>query len=260
MKIYFIIFFVGISSCANIDPKVSPSLSASLSLTDATIRRWDLVVEMEGGTTSVLKNYNSMSTLTGTSREEKAGLLARALLSHSTLSQKAVISGLSEISATRKGGFSYSSSWISNVVFIQVDESPDNVMLVSDLISRLVQIPGVALVREQVVAKLGPVVATVSDGQTLARGWNINKVGAPHFWETNKTTGAGIIVGHIDSGVLSTHETLRANWIGEQGGWLDAHFGQSIPYDSSSSSHGTHSLASAVGSNGYVKMGKKYDA
>lgn len=37
--------------------------------------------------------------------------------------------------------------------------------------------------------------------------------------------------GHIDSGVLHTHNALKDSFIGEQYGWYDPVLGIEIPYD-----------------------------
>lgn len=79
-------------------------------------------------------------------------------------------------------------------------------------------------------------------------GWNIEKVGAPELWSRNYT-GLGVIVGHIDSGVSYTHTALRTQWVGGAGGWHDpAGLSPNLPYESDmTTSHGTHTLATAVG-------------
>jgi subtilisin family serine protease len=60
-------------------------------------------------------------------------------------------------------------------------------------------------------------------------------------------TGQGVTVSHIDSGARVTHSALRANFLGTYG-WYDPQNKTKFPYDLHS--HGTHTLATAVGANG----------
>ncbi|HEY8200608.1 MAG TPA: S8 family serine peptidase, partial [Actinomycetota bacterium] len=53
---------------------------------------------------------------------------------------------------------------------------------------------------------LGPVAASAAPDPELGRQWGLSRIGAPAAWQTS--TGAGVLVGVVDSGVDLTHEDL----------------------------------------------------
>jgi len=78
--------------------------------------------------------------------------------------------------------------------------------------------------------------------------WNIQKVEATTCW-TFGYTGAGILVGNLDSGVEVDHPALQGKWRSTNG-WFDAVNGQSSPYDDHVDSHGTHTMGIICGGDG----------
>ena len=88
--------------------------------------------------------------------------------------------------------------------------------------------------------------------------WNITMVRAPEVWATHGTTGAGIVVASADTGVDWIHPDFVNGYRGYDPAtgeadhslaWHDAFGVYSIPYDDNS--HGTHTLGTMVGANGY---------
>ncbi|MCX7994585.1 MAG: S8 family peptidase [candidate division WOR-3 bacterium] len=75
--------------------------------------------------------------------------------------------------------------------------------------------------------------------------WNVTKVMAESCWAAG-FNGAGIILGHIDTGVLTTHEALVGKWLSPY--WHDGVNGQSSPYDDNG--HGTHTIGTICGGDG----------
>lgn len=79
--------------------------------------------------------------------------------------------------------------------------------------------------------------------------WNIADIGAPQAWASG-VTGQGIVVGESDSGVDGDHPALRSNYRGRESGgdynWYDPWNSTDSPTDLNG--HGTHTTASAVGS------------
>ncbi len=75
--------------------------------------------------------------------------------------------------------------------------------------------------------------------------WNISKICADSCWNAG-FNGSGIIIGHIDTGVLTTHEALSGKWLSPY--WLDGVAFQSSPYDDHG--HGTHTMGTICGGDG----------
>lgn len=64
--------------------------------------------------------------------------------------------------------------------------------------------------------------------------WNIQKIQADSCWQAGYS-GDGIIIGFVDTGMMTTHEALAGKWLSPY--WLDAVNGQPSPYDDQG--HGT---------------------
>lgn len=75
--------------------------------------------------------------------------------------------------------------------------------------------------------------------------WNISKIMADSCWAAGYT-GANIIIGHIDTGMDTSHPALEGNFSGY---WFDAVNGQPAPYDDNS--HGTHTAGIICGGDGF---------
>jgi subtilisin family serine protease len=84
--------------------------------------------------------------------------------------------------------------------------------------------------------------------------WNVTQVNADDVWSAFGTTGEGIVVSNIDTGVLYTHTALVDAYRGNEGGgtfdhnynWWDPYGDQPLaPYDYHS--HGSHTIGTMVG-------------
>ncbi len=75
--------------------------------------------------------------------------------------------------------------------------------------------------------------------------WNITKIMAESCWAAGYN-GSGIILGHVGTGVLTTHEALTGKWLSPY--WYDGVNGQSSPYDDNG--HGTHTMGIVCGGDG----------
>jgi subtilisin family serine protease len=75
--------------------------------------------------------------------------------------------------------------------------------------------------------------------------WNISKICADSCWNAG-FSGSGIILGHIDTGVLTTHAALAGKWVSPY--WVDGVNGQPSPYDDHG--HGTHTMGTICGGDG----------
>jgi subtilisin family serine protease len=77
--------------------------------------------------------------------------------------------------------------------------------------------------------------------------WNIAAVGADQVWPS--VTGAGVLVGVIDTGADFQHEAIAANYagagVGHQFSWYDPVNRLAVPYDDNG--HGTHTTGTVTG-------------
>ncbi|KAF0683396.1 Aste57867_24520 [Aphanomyces stellatus] len=112
------------------------------------------------------------------------------------------------------------------------------------LIDQIAVLPGVQTVIPEPVLHLSR--ASASDAASQPPQWGVIAVNAPSAWAAG-ATGAGVVVGSIDTGVRATHEALAGNWRQDHG-WYDPTNAIATPYDDDG--HGTHTLGTAVGTLG----------
>ena len=75
--------------------------------------------------------------------------------------------------------------------------------------------------------------------------WNVSKVKADSCWAAGYD-GSGVIIGHIDTGVETSHPALTGKWV--TGFWVDGVNGNPNPYDDNG--HGTHTMGTILGGDG----------
>lgn len=73
---------------------------------------------------------------------------------------------------------------------------------------------------------------------------NVAAVGAPAVWASG-TTGQGVVVASLDSGVDLSHPDLSSKWKGGNGAWFDPYGQQATPADTTG--HGTQTLGVILG-------------
>ncbi len=95
------------------------------------------------------------------------------------------------------------------------------------------------------IIKLDAEISPEPDVTGRAPEWNITKIKADSCW-IDGYSGSGIIIGHIDTGVLTTHEALTGKWLSPY--WRDGVNNQSSPYDDHG--HGTHTMGTILGGDG----------
>jgi Subtilase family len=87
--------------------------------------------------------------------------------------------------------------------------------------------------------------------------WNLTLIHAPEVWKEFDVTGVGIVIGQSDSGVDGSHpefaDRYRGFTEGDDYNWLDPWNGSRSPTDILG--HGTHTLATALGSHVGVAPG-----
>ncbi|GLE03380.1 hypothetical protein PINS_up012282 [Pythium insidiosum] len=115
-----------------------------------------------------------------------------------------------------------------------------------EMVQQIASLPGVEKIEEQRIIHLEePEVVAVPEA-LVGQEWGVKRIGAPQVW-ADGTTGQGIVVGVIDSGVRGTHEALARNFVGKYG-WFDPEKKAPEPYDASG--HGSHCTGTIAGSKG----------
>ncbi|MEO0105718.1 MAG: S8 family serine peptidase [candidate division WOR-3 bacterium] len=101
------------------------------------------------------------------------------------------------------------------------------------------------------IIKLDDEVLSESDITGRTPGWNIIKIKTDSCWLAGYS-GAGVIVGHIDTGVMIDHPALEGKWLLPY--WYDAVNFYPRPYDDHG--HGTFTMGTLCGGDGFGPFGE----
>jgi subtilisin family serine protease len=126
--------------------------------------------------------------------------------------------------------------WIYNGIAMEATKE-----VILDLLKR----PEVGYIEEDRVVKLEPLPPGGYGPGIGGLEWNIQKIEADSVWSVLDFTGQGIVVGNIDTGVLTTHETFGGRFRGGRNSWFDALYGRLDPYDDNG--HGTYTMGTICG-------------
>ncbi len=148
-------------------------------------------------------------------------------------------------------GADFQPFWIVNSILV-IDGDPA-------FLSQLAARPEVAEVRAAVSAENPELVPGERRSANGTIEWNIDHIGAPVLWSIG-TTGEGIVVANLDSGVHYMHPALVSQYRGNLGdgtfdhnyNWFDATGANcpSEPCDDPASPHGTFTMGFMVGDDG----------
>ncbi|KAF1325311.1 hypothetical protein FI667_g9261, partial [Globisporangium splendens] len=198
----------------------------------------NLIISMKEGTEKVVASVKESDFA---DRGQKIASLVESLERNSQESQKTLANLLSQEASSAEPLFSeYKSFWISNQVYVK-DAT-------FELLEKLVVDPSIASIIEEPVAEIPHLIgatAMVNASNLTTTEWGLQKIKIPEIWATGNI-GQNVVVGTIDSGVISTHEILKDNFRSSYN-WFDPQGGAS-PYDSGG--HGTFTAGILVGSNG----------
>jgi subtilisin family serine protease len=213
---------------AKIDPKLLAAFAAS-----------------PDGTAPFFVVLKSKANLTAASRI--AGRIARGRAVVGALKNTASASQLGLRALLQARGVSFTPYWVQNTIYV----SKGNLALARLLAART-----------QVDRITAEPVFSLSQSQSpplTSNEWNIRKIRADQAWPTS--TGTGVVVAAIDSGVRYTHAALRNQYRGNSGGsyshagnWYDptGYCGAS-PCDNVG--HGTRVMGVLAGSDGTNNVG-----
>lgn len=134
-----------------------------------------------------------------------------------------------------------------------------NALLVTsdaETISRLAQLPEVERIESEKLFEMPTIDGRDQRGKAPAIEWGITQIGADDVWSDFNTTGEGIIVANIDTGVDIDHPAL----IDQYRGWTGSTFDHDHNfYDATGDcggspcddeDHGTHTMGTMVGDDG----------
>ena len=131
----------------------------------------------------------------------------------------------------------------------------------ASLVQRLADLPEVSEVLPEFGVELIEPVATAPASEPTALTWGLSDIRADEAWARYGTTGEGIVVGTLDTGVDYTHPALVESYRGNDGdgtythdySWFDANFGTQVPEDRDG--HGTHVTGTMTGAAGGNQIG-----
>ncbi|WP_326820742.1 S8 family serine peptidase [Streptosporangium sp. NBC_01756] len=203
-----------------------------------------------GGSTDFWVEFKAQAGLNPAAKVQ--GWSARGAAVVTALRSTAESSQAGVLGLLRDAGVRHTSLYINNSIYVY-DGSPD-------LAERLAADPGVERIRVPRTYTL----PKPSPGERVASAdpveWGLSAIHADKVWSEYGTTGRGIVIGNIDSGVDFDHPALVASYRGNDGdgtfthdyNWFDptgvCGTSPSAPCDNFG--HGTHTMGTMVGDGG----------
>jgi hypothetical protein len=218
VSLAFLVIAVGMFGDAS---KISSSLQRSLRLNPKV----NVFVGIQGGTAKALQQATA-SLVPSSTHAQRTSTVYNALVSHSQETQKDVLSFIQDAAPS----LNVKSFWINNQIYIQ--DAP------ASLIVSLAEIEAVSEIQEDRTLHIKDHLFQRSESHEgrkplRAADWGLERMRVPEVWNmTGGNTGAGLVVGNIDTGVRGSHELLYPKWVGlENYGWLDPEQFSSVPND-----------------------------
>jgi hypothetical protein len=194
----------------------------------------------------VMKDKPNLSAATSA-----RGWKAKGRAVYQALSQQAQTSQAPLLSWLSAQQVQYKSFWAVNTVKVTADAAT---------IAALEARPDVEKVVDDFQLQIAPPSRGSAKSVVQTVEWNIAEVGAPSAWSDFGTTGEGIVVGTIDTGVQFDHPALVNQYRGKQEdgsfvhdyNWYDPSNVCGFPSDTpcDNADHGTHTMGTIAGDDG----------
>lgn len=175
---------------------------------------------------------------------ERGWAVYNALHGTAMRSQAPVLSRI----ATRPSGQAKltKSYWIVNLIAVRADR---------ETVLDLASMPEVGRILPRLKVRIPELTPVAPAAAPTAVEWGIDKIRAPAVWSTYGTSGAGVVLANVDTGVQFSHPALINQYRGNNGGSFDHNYNWFDPTGASSSptdnnGHGTHTMGTSVGSDG----------
>jgi subtilisin family serine protease len=242
MKLFTSLVVLGLA-CASLS---APNLDSNLLKTLKTQKNADVLISFKNADVNNIRNraVAKARSLAG-SRTAIIQSMFDALTAHADATQANVLNLLSK---QRTAGQKVIPLWITN----QIGVKGADMHLISQLstmeeISEIIEAPRGGLI-QPVSFKEVPQ-SQVQAGEP----WGIVAIEAPAVWAQG-FEGEGVTIGSIDTGVRSTHESLRQAYRSDHG-WYDSIEGYVTPVDLNG--HGTHTIGTILGSTNGIGVAPK---
>jgi subtilisin family serine protease len=182
---------------------------------------------------------------------------ARGWFVYNTLTQHAARTQAALRRELEARGLSYEAFWAANMIVTTADQASIEALAAREDVRRIDSNNEVRWIEPPEIAK-----TTNAPSAPTTTEWGVNNVNAPSVWAMG-FTGAGIVIGDLDTGTRWTHAALKPKYRGWNGttadhnyNWHDAiHTGGGIcgpdtqaPCDDNG--HGTHTAGITVGDDG----------
>lgn len=231
--VVFTAFFINVIFAIPATSKIHSELQKSLKFKTKV----DILISFQDGTDGVLNKLKHQQFAT---RADRALMVTELLKTRAAESQTDVINFLNiqRLSTFHK----ITSLWVSNQVYVR-GASPD-------LVNTLTEFQQISEIKEDEWIPLSPVsVVEHSDETGIQAEWGIENIRAPYVWNApGGNIGEGVIVSTVDTGVRYTHQALRDNYVGDNGGWFDPYENTTSPNDQNGV--GTHIMGIIAGTGG----------
>jgi hypothetical protein len=207
--------------------EISPELKARLSNGEVL----DVMIELP----SIEDIFTSQAVLGKSNKADRTATMVSMLKERTAASRKPFVNILTELGLHKQKSIQ-EPIWISNRFEVKDCDAA--------LASVLARVPGKFIIREPKVAHIIDPVETrpvsIEEVKQNENQWGVDMMDCEMAWEMS--TGEGVIVAIIDTGVHGMHEALNMSYAGA---WRDPYYNRPEPNDIQS--HGTHCIGSTLG-------------